>query len=1006
MKSSIVVRGARQNNLKGFDLDIPRRTLTVITGPSGSGKSSLAFDTIYAEGQRRYVESLSAYARQFLERMEKPSVDRIEGLSPAVAIEQKNPTKTSRSTVGTATEIYDYLRLLWARVGRVFCPRCGREMRRDTVQSVSDAVLALPAGTRFSVAFPLHVSDSVTHEMVVENLRAQGFLRVVPDGAMQHLDELSADSANLAAARELLVVVDRLVVAPSSASRLADAVGTAFAEGDGECVVLVQEAEGQRGEKRKEKGETSRGSGSVSQSVSGSETARTSTASSPEGRLTTHNAQPITHNPPPPSRLCFTEHFECAYDHTRAPAVTPQLFSFNSPRGACPTCNGFGAILDYDESLIVPYPERSLREGAIDPWTKPRYEKKRRALAEFAAANGIGMDVPWRDLSDAQRDRLLNTKTRGYTGIFPFLRGLEEKRYKQYIRVFLRQYQTAQECPSCHSAKLQPEALQVRVAGQTIADVASLPADALARWLETVPLSPFEQQVAANVLREATSRTRFLLDVGLGYLSLNRATRTLSGGEAQRIGLANSLGSQLVDTLYVLDEPSIGLHPRDLSRLLDLLKRLRAGGNTVLVVEHDLEAIRAADYMVELGPGSGEQGGQVVFAGPAERAGESPLTGAYLTGRRQIPLPEERRPLGPRWITLTGAREHNLRGVDIRVPIGALTVVTGVSGSGKSTLVHDVLYRALETRLTGEHTAKQHLGERVGAFDAMTGHETLDDVVLVDQSPIGKSPRSNPVTYVKAFDEIRRIFAAAPLARQRGYTAGTFSFNVAGGRCEACEGAGHLQVEMVFMADVFVPCEDCGGKRFKPEVLEVRINGKNIHDVLNLTVDEAIRFFPREEKLGQALWQLQQVGLGYLRLGQPAPTLSGGEAQRMKIARELALAGKKGGRKLYIMDEPTTGLHLDDIRKLARVLERLLDHGHTVVLIEHNLDVIKLADWVIDLGPEAGDQGGEVVAMGRPEEVAQVHESHTGMWLRTVLEGAGAARPANVSRERRAAARG
>jgi excinuclease ABC subunit A len=949
MKSHIIVRGARQHNLKGFDLEIPRRTFTVITGPSGSGKSTLAFDTIYAEGQRRYVESLSAYARQFLERMEKPNVDHIDGLSPAVAIEQKNPTKTSRSTVGTATEIYDFLRLLWARVGHTFCPRCGREMRPDSVQSVTDTVLALPDGTRFAVAFPLRLSDQVTHAMVVESLRAQGFLRVSVDGVMRHLDELASGTPDLTTARELLVIVDRLAVspAPETTRRLADAIGTAFAEGDGDCLVLV-------------------GGGAKEN---------------------------------PGERLYFTERFECPYDHTRAPAPTPQLFSFNSPRGACETCNGFGATLEYDEALIVPYPARTLRQGAIDPWTKPRYESRRRALAEFARRHGIDMDTPWQELPRADQELLLKARERGYKGILPFLEDLEEKRYKQYIRVFLRQYQTAQVCPGCHGAKLRPEALAVRVAGKSIADVSEMPVDELVPWLDTLPLTAFELEIATNVLAEARTRTRFLVDVGLGYLALNRATRTLSGGEAQRIGLANSLGSHLVDTLYVLDEPSIGLHPRDVSRLLDLLRRLRDGGNTVLVVEHDLEAVRAADYMVELGPGSGERGGQVVFTGPIARAGASPLTGAYLSGERVIPLPSERRPLGPRWITLTGAREHNLRGVTVKIPVGAMTAVTGVSGSGKSTLVHDVLYHALETRLHGEHSAKQHLGERVGDFDAITGWEALDDVVLIDQSPIGKTPRSNPITYVKAFDEIRRIFADQPLARKRRYTAGTFSFNVAGGRCETCEGAGQLEIEMVFMADVYVPCDDCGGKRFKPEVLEVLVNGKNIHDVLNLTIDEAIRFFPREEKLGQALWHLQQVGLGYLRLGQPAPTLSGGEAQRIKIARELAVAGRKGGRKLYVMDEPTTGLHLEDIRKLARVLERLVDHGHTLVIIEHNLDVIKLADWVVDLGPDAGAGGGHIVAMGRPEEVAVVEASHTGRWLRTVLQRHPAGRASSAGLE-------
>jgi excinuclease ABC subunit A len=968
MKDKIVVRGARQHNLKGFDLEIPRRTFTVVTGPSGSGKSSLAFDTIYAEGQRRYVESLSSYARQFLERMEKPDVDSIDGLSPAVAIEQKNPTRTSRSTVGTATEIYDYLRLLWARVGHTFCPLCGRELRPDTVQSVTDTVLSLPEGTRFYVAAPVKLSTEVSHEVVVENLRAQGFVRIALDGRIMHLDELATANVDVTFAKELLVVIDRLVATAESRGRLADAVSGAFREGDGDAVILF--------------------------------------------------AAPI----PSPfdsalvQRLRFTERFECPNDGTTAPAPTPQLFSFNSPRGACPECNGFGAILEYDVKLIVPYPERSLRDGAIDPWTKPRYENKRRTLAEYAKKEGIAMDTPWQDLSARHRERLLHANVRGYKGILPFLRELEDKRYKQYIRVFLRQYQTAQECPTCHGTKLQRESLQVRIAGRNIAEVSDLPVGTLATWLDTLELSEFDRQVAAHILSEARDRVRFLCDVGLNYLSLNRATRTLSGGEAQRIGLANSLGSRLVDTLYVLDEPSIGLHSRDMDRLLKLLLRLRDGGNTVLVVEHDLDAIRAADYMIELGPHSGEKGGELVFAGPMSRVSESPLTGQYLTGERTIPLPTNRRRIGPQWLSLTGAREHNLKNVDVRIPLGTVTAVTGVSGSGKSTLIHDVLMRALETKLTGEHSAKQHLGERVGDFDRLTGYESLDAVVLVDQSPIGKSPRSNPVTYVKAFDEVRRIFASLPSSRQRGYTAGTFSFNVAGGRCETCEGAGYLEVEMVFMADVFVPCDECGGRRFKPEVLEVKYFGKSITDVLDMTVDEAIRFFPYEEKLGQALWQLQQVGLGYLRLGQPATTLSGGEAQRLKVARELVFGSKKSGRKLYIMDEPTTGLHLEDIRKLAQVFDRLVDAGHTLVLIEHNLDVIKLADWVIDLGPEAGDAGGEIVAAGRPEEVAAVDASHTGTWLRTVLPDwnqpsgrlrathAGKARVPDLSSRRRAKA--
>jgi len=937
VKDKIQIRGARQHNLKGIDLDIPRRAVTVITGPSGSGKSSLAFDTIYAEGQRRYVESLSAYARQFLERMKKPDVDFIDGLSPAVAIEQKNPTRTSRSTVGTATEIYDYLRLLWARIGRTLCPVCGRDLKPDTAETAADATLALPEGTRVLIAFPLKRSAKVTHAQIVENLKAKGFVRVVADGEALHLDELPPKT-NLTKAKELLVVADRLAVSPAERTRFTDAFETAFMEGDGDAVAVVQ-----------------------------------SQAPASGIRL--------------PAPLKFTTRFQCPNDGHIAPVPSPQLFSFNNPRGACPTCNGFGATLEYDLALIVPYPERTLGEGAIHPWTMPRYDNKRRALAEFAKREGIPMDQSWFELSPVQHEKLLRGKAKGFLGIVKHLESLEPKKYKQYIRVFLRQYQTAQTCAACGGTKLQPDALNVRVAGRSIAEVSAMPVELLRAWLDGVVLTPHELAIASHIMREARDRVRFLTDVGLTYLTLDRTTRTLSGGEAQRIGLANSLGARLVDTTYVLDEPSIGLHPRDMDRLLALLVRLRDGGNTVIVVEHDLEAIRMADWMIELGPESGERGGRVVFSGPISDAANSPLTGQYLTGARTIPLPEKRRKTGPRWIRLTGAREHNLRGVDIKVPIGALTAVTGVSGSGKSTLVHDILFRALEQRITGEHSAKQHLGERVGAFDELSGYESLDDVVLVDQEPIGRTPRSNPVTYIKAFDEIRRIFADVPLAKQRKYTASTFSFNVKGGRCEKCEGAGYIAVEMVFLADVYVPCEECDGTRYKPEVLDVKYQGKSVVEVLDLTVDQAIRFFPKEEKLGQALWQVQQVGLGYLRLGQPATTLSGGEAQRMKIARELTSSAKTAGKKLYVMDEPTTGLHLEDIRKLAAVLDRLVDAGHTVVLIEHNLDVIKLADWVIDMGPDGGDGGGKVVAMGTPEEIMKVKGSFTGQWLLKTADG-------------------
>ncbi|MGQ0537327.1 MAG: excinuclease ABC subunit UvrA, partial [Gemmatimonadaceae bacterium] len=794
---------------------------------------------------------------------------------------------------------------------------------------VSDELVTLPEGTRLVIAFPLPLSPKVTHKVVLENLREQGFVRVHVNDVAYHLDDLAGAGIDLTRVSGFLVIVDRLSASESERSRIADAVEAAFRHGDGECSVVI-----------------------------GSDAAQT---------------------------RVFTERCRCPNDGYAAPTPTPQLFSFNSPRGACEECNGFGAVLEYDEALIVPNVERSLRDGALDPWTKPRYEGRRRSLLEFARKEKIPADRAWRALSAAHRDLLLRARSRSYTGIFPFLEGLEAKRYKQYVRVFLRQYQSARECPTCRGARLTPAALDVKIAGETIAAASARSLEELRGWLDGLELGDFERAVAEHVLREAKDRVRFLNDVGLGYLTLDRAMRTLSGGEAQRIALANALGTRLVDTLYVLDEPSIGLHARDMDRLLALLVRLRDGGNTVLVVEHDLAAIRLADHMIELGPGSGERGGRVVFAGPLERAAESPLTGKYLSGEKRIPLPDERRRAGPRWLVVSGAREHNLKGIDVRIPLGTLSVVTGVSGSGKSTLVHDVLYRALEQRLTGDTTAKKHLGERVGAYERLTGWESISDVVLVDQSPIGRTPRSNPVTYIKAFDEIRRVFADLPLARQRRLTPSTFSFNVPGGRCDVCEGAGYLEIEMVFMADVFVPCDQCAGRRFKPEVLEVKLRGKSIHDVLQLTVDQAIRFFPYEEKLGQALWQLQQVGLGYLTLGQPATTLSGGEAQRVKIARELAQAARNGGRKLYIMDEPTTGLHLEDIRKLSDVLDRLVDAGHTVLLIEHNLDVIKRADWVVDLGPEAGGRGGEVVAIGTPEEIVRVPESHTGRWLKPLL---------------------
>ena len=942
MNDPIRIRGARQHNLKGIDLDLPRRSLTVITGPSGSGKSSLALDTLFAEGQRRYVESLSTYAKQFLERMEKPDVDSVEGISPAVAIAQKNPTKSSRSTVGTATEVYDYMRLLWSRVGRTHCPECGRHVRPDTVSSAVDRVVRLPHGTRIQVGFPLPRSEEITHETVVSNLRALGFVRLLVDGEGVDLSGPEADTPeglgrDVTAARELLVVVDRLKVDPQQTERLADSLGTCFVEGDGEAIVVLQE--------------------------------------------------PLEDGV---GRLLFTEHFRCP-DHPDVGFLdpSPQLFSFNNPYGTCPLCTGFGATLDYDPELIVPNEVRSLAEGAVDPWTKPRYRKERDRLAAFAKDRGVSTRKAWKDLPDDFRDAVMYG-TKGFKGVVPFLVSKESKRYKQYIRVFLRQYQSPKTCRECGGARIRAQALHVRVGDRTIANVSDLPLDELRPWIEGLALSPMEEQIAETILRELRARVGFLVDVGLGYLSLSRQMRTLSGGEAQRINLANSLGSALVDTLYVLDEPTVGLHPKDTGALLDLLRRLRAAGNTVVVVEHDAQAIRTADHVVELGPASGEHGGRVVFEGtPGELEAEDTVTGRYLSGRSPITSPGRPRSLDGPTLELRGARQHNLDGVDVEIPLGAMTVVSGVSGSGKSTLVHDVLYRAAERELgSGETSAKEHLGEVVGEYDELRGLTHIDEVVLVDQSPIGRTPRSNPVTYIKAWDDVRKLFAETPVARERGYGPGHFSFNVEGGRCEACKGAGAVEVEMIFMADVYVPCDTCGGRRYRREILDVKVRGKTIAEVLDLTVDEAIRFFIRHRKLGKTLWQLQQVGLGYLRLGQPATTLSGGESQRLKIARELARVSGKKGRKLYILDEPTTGLAGEDVRKLVEVLGRLVDAGNTVLVIEHNLDVIRVADWVVDLGPGAGVRGGQVVGMGPPETIASIPESATGRYLAEALRDA------------------
>ncbi len=938
MDEPIRIRGARQHNLKSIDVDLPREALIVVTGPSGSGKSSLALDTLFAAGQRRYVESLSSYAKQFLDRLEKPDVDLIEGISPAVAIEQRNSTKSSRSTVGTATEVYDYLRLLWARAGTTHCPECDNEVRPDSVSDAVDGVMALGEGARAMVGFPLVRSGQVSHALLVDNLRSLGFMRVVADGEMVDLSGSNASSSmelgvDLAAALDVLVIVDRVKVAESVESRLADSVGTCFREGEGEAVVLVPE----KGKKTRE--------------------------------------------------LRFTEHFSCP-DHPEVRFLdpSPRMFSFNNPYGSCPECTGFGSTLDYSPDLVIPSSDRSLDEGAVDPWSKPRYGKERARLRRFAEAEGVSMYVPWNDLPDDFQHSVLYGKER-FRGVMAFLASKEPKRYKQYIRIFLRQYQRPRMCRTCKGARVRPEALNVRVGGWHIGQAGGVPIERLAEWLKELQLGKMEAQIAETILRELHSRVGFLVDVGLGYLSLSRQMRTLSGGEAQRISLANSLGSRLVDTLYVLDEPSIGLHPRDTDALLGLLKKLRDAGNTVVVVEHDGAAIEAADHIVELGPESGEKGGYLVYEGPPSGlAFGDTATGRYLAGKSGARVPDSRRPVDRGRLVLKGAALHNLRDVEIEIPLRAMTVVTGVSGSGKSTLVHDILYRALERELgEGESTAKEHLGEVVGAYESLSGYGDLDQVVLVDQTPIGRTPRSNPVTYVKAWAEIRRIFAEQPSAKKLGLDARSFSFNVEGGRCEACKGAGYVEIEMIFMADIYVPCEVCGGRRYRPEVLSVQVDGRNIQDVLGLTVDRAIRFFLREARLGQILWHLQQVGLGYLRLGQPATTLSGGEAQRLKIARELASAAAKGGRKLYLLDEPTTGLSGEDVAQLVDVLHRLADAGNTVVIVEHNLDLMKVADWIIDMGPGAGVEGGEVVAMGRPEDIVTVPESVTGLFLAPVL---------------------
>jgi excinuclease ABC subunit A len=910
------IEGARQNNLKNVSLEIPHDRLTVITGVSGSGKSSLAFDTLFAEGQWRYIESLSSYARMFLDRVDRPDVDKIEHIRPAVALEQKNPVRTARSTVGTATEVYDYLRLLFAKIGRVHCPTCGGEASSHSAESIVDALLAAHGGTRALIAFRLAVPAGVPAAELWANLTRRGFARVSVGGEV--LDLAAPPPPGMDAVREVAVILDRVVLEARHRTRIVESVEAALREGGGRLDAQI---------------------------VGG----------------------PV---------VSFAEQFRCAACDVELERPQPLLFSFNHPLGACPECRGFGNVLKYDESLVVPDPSLSLLGGAVEPWTHPSGSRYQKELIKAARRQGLDPSRAWETLTPEERHFVYHGDGK-FCGIQGFFEEVESYRYKLHVRVFLSRYRTQSRCPVCAGARLQARALAVRVAGLTIAQMTSLTIEEAARVLADLKLSAFETLVAREITRQLTAKLTFLLRVGLGYLTLARQTRTLSGGEAQRINLANQLGSQLVGTLYVLDEPSIGLHARDTTRLADLCRELAQAGNTVVVVEHDRGFIEAADHVVELGPGSGERGGEIVFSGTqAEfRGATRSLTARYLAGRETIPTPLVRRK-GRRALVLTGAREHNLKDVTLRLPLGTLTVVTGVSGSGKSTLVHDTLYRAVARAFKTDFAPP-------GAYTALTGLEFVKGVRLIDQEPIGRTPRSNPVTYVKAFDEIRKLFAALPRALTLGLSAGAFSFNVPGGRCESCQGDGFQKLEMYFFEDVYVSCQDCEGKRYRAEVLTVKHRGRTISDVLHMTIDEAVDVFAAQTPLARRLRVLQDVGLGYLRLGQPATTLSGGEAQRLKIAAELA--ARASGDMLYILDEPTTGLHLDDVKKLLGVLNRLVDGGSTVLVVEHHLDVIKAADHVVDLGPEGGDEGGEIVAQGPPEVIAQTPRSYTGKFLAELL---------------------
>jgi excinuclease ABC subunit A len=936
-EESIKVKGARVNNLKNVSFSIPINQMTVVTGVSGSGKSSLAFDTVYAEGQRRYVESLSAYARQFLERMDKPDVDEVVGIAPAIAIRQKNSTRNPRSTVGTQTEIYDYLRLLFARVGETFCRVCGRQVYRDSPESVADEVLTkLTEGTRFYVLFPAKSSTSAEGSSDDENrsqrrrssaavrqtvtahvmsLMQRGFTRLLVDG--QTIELQSPDDYPRQDFDGVYVLVDRLTARPDIRQRLVDSLETCFQEGHGTAVIQTVEAQ--------------------------------------------------------PQRLRFSENFQCKYDDTVYATPEPRLFSFNNPYGACPTCQGFGNTIGLDINLVIPNPGLSLKEGAIEPWTKPQHEWAFAELKQFCRSEKISLTTPFNQLSKSDQEAVIDGRG-DWAGVRGFFEWMETKKYKLHVRVFLSKYRGYTLCPDCGGGRLRQEARDVKVGGKTLPQVCSLAIKDAAAFFDSLTLSTEQSSIADRILFELRRRLRFLVEVGLDYLTLDRLASTLSGGEAQRIQLATNLGSSLVGALYVLDEPSIGLHPRDNDRLIRLLQNLRDIGNTVLVVEHDAEMMRSADHILDIGPSAGELGGRVMYEGDFEGLlqDETSLTARYLRGDAEIKEPKQRRVAQKRKLSIQGASEHNLKSIDVEIPLDMLVCVTGVSGSGKSTLIHDCIYAGI----------KKERGEwqgHVGGFQKLEGTQFIDDVILVDQSPIGRTPRSNPVTYIKVYDAIREVFSTTREAQSRGFDPSHFSFNLPGGRCEVCQGDGTVTVEMQFLADVELVCEECKGTRFKQQILDIRYRGRNVHEVLSMTVREAISFFREVPKITNRLKVLDDVGLGYLRLGQSATTLSGGEAQRIKLAAHLLK--RTGAKTLYIFDEPTTGLHFDDINKLLAAFRALIEAGGSLLVIEHNLDVIKTADFIIDLGAEGGDAGGYVVGVGTPEEIMKLKGSYTGKFL-------------------------